>query len=586
MITAPAHPTRLEDLGKKLHGMGWSQRFTFEGLFLAAVILLVVFLTIIPLAVMVVGSLQSGLPGTWSPITFNNYARAFATPALYTAIGHSLLYSLGAGLLSFCLGTYLAWLVERTDLPWKSLVYGTVFSAMMIPGVLFTIAWILLLAPTAGLVNVWIMNVLRLRAAPFDPYGMAGMIFVSGIDDFYTPFLFMAAAFRSMDPSLEEASVVSGAGMLGTFFRVTLRLMLPAALAVSLLIFIRGLEDFEVPALLGIPAGIYVLSTEIYLSVRRPPTDFNLAATFSMFYLVVALVGLALYFKATRGAEKFAVITGKGFQPRIVRLGRWRIAALASVLVLMSVAVYLPLVILAWTSLLPWYAPPSWEMVHALTLKNFAWMLRDDLILTAVKNNFVVGLSAASLVTLCAALIAWIVVRTKTRGRHLLDGLAFSASAYPSMVLALALIWFYLTVPIPFYGTLWILIVAYITKRLPTSTRICSAMMSQIRAELEEASQICGAGFLSTFRRILVPLLLPGLFVSFVGTLTMTFKALSLPVLLGHSGTELVPVLLFDLFESGRYAELSALGCSTIIVISALTLAFRPFIRRYGIGPS
>jgi len=141
-------------------------------------------------------------------------------------------------------------------------------------------------------------------------------------------------------------------------------------------------------------------------------------------------------------------------------------------------------------------------------------------------------------------------------------------------------------VPIPFYGTLWILIVAYVTKRLPTSTRICSAVMSQIRAELEEASQICGAGFFSTFRRILVPLLLPGLFVSFVGTLTMTFKALSLPVLLGHSGTELVPVLLFDLFESGRYAELSALGCSTIMIISALTLAFRPFIRRYGIGPS
>ena len=559
-------------------------RINGDSVFLAGVTLLVVYLTVVPIAVMIFGSVQSGLPGTWTPFTLANYVRAFSHPALYTAILNSLIYSVGAGGISFALGTALAWFTERTDMPFKGLIYASVLTAMMIPGVLFTISWILLLSPKAGLVNVWIMNLTGMTEAPFNPYSQAGMIFVSGIDDFYTPFLFMAAAFRSMDPSLEEASVASGASMLTTFFRVTMRLMLPAALGVALLIFIRGIEDFEVPALLGIPAGIYVMATEIYVSVRRPPTDFNLAATFSMFYLLVAMAGLYLYFKSTRLTEKFAVITGKGFRPSIIRMGKWRWPALIGCFLLIGVTVYFPLVVLAWTSFLPWYQPPSWETVPLLTMRNFRWLVSDELIATAVKNNFLVGISAALIVTLFGAVLSWIVIRTRLPGRRILDSLAFSATAYPSMVLGLALIWFYLTVPIPIYGTLWILVVAYVTKRLPSSTRVCSAVMTQIRKELEEASEVCGASFLRTFASVVVPLLIPGLFVSFVSTLTMTFKALSLPVLLGHSGTELVPVLIFDMFESGRYPEVAALGCATIVVITAVTLLSRRISQRFGLS--
>jgi iron(III) transport system permease protein len=555
-----------------------------DRLFIASVILIVVYLTVVPLAVMVFGSFQKGLPGTWSPITLENYIRAFSQPSLYRAIVNAIIYSLGAGSVSLILGTVLAWLTERTDLPLKGVVYGSVLGAMMIPGVLFTISWILLLAPQAGLINVWLMNLFGFAEPPLNPYNIWGMILVSGIDDFYTPFLFMAAAFRSMDPALEEASASAGAGNLRTFLFITLRLMLPAALGVSLLIFIRGIEDFEIPALLGIPAGIYVLSTEILLTVRRPPTNFNLAATISMFYLLVALGGLYLYFKSTRMAESFAVITGKGFRPNVMRLGRWRIPAASCAVGLIALTVYLPLAVLAWTSLLPWYAPPSWDLVKMLTLKNYHWLINDALVLSAFFNNLLVGGAAAFLVTLCAAVIAWIVIRTRLPGRRLLDGLAFAATAYPSMVLGLALIWFYLTVPIPVYGTLWILILAYVTKRLPTSVRMCSAVMTQVRKELEEASEICGAGFLKTFRHVILPLLVPGLFVSFVSTVAITFKALSLPVLLGHAGSELVPFLIYDLFESGRYAEVAALGCVTITVVTVLTLAFRRLSQRFGLG--
>ena len=250
--------------------------FNWDTVFLSSITLIVLYLTVVPILVMIFGSLQSGLPGSWTPLTINNYIEAFSTPSLYQAIFNAIIYSLGAGAISFSLGTYLAWLTERTNITFKGLIYSSVLSALMIPGVLFTISWILLLSPRAGLINIYLRQLFGFTSGPFDPFGMLGMILVSGIDDFYTPFLFMAAAFRSMDPSMEEASITSGAGTMTTFYRVTFRLMLPASLAVGLLVFIRGLEDFEVPALLGIPAGVYVLSTEIFLAVRRPPGDLPL----------------------------------------------------------------------------------------------------------------------------------------------------------------------------------------------------------------------------------------------------------------------------------------------------------------------
>ena len=337
------------------------------------------------------------------------------------------------------------------------------------------------------------------------------------------------------------------------------------------------------PALLGIPVGTYVLSTEIYLTVRRPPSDFNMAATYSMFYLGVAMLGLYLYHRWTRASDRYAVISGKGYQPRVTPLGRWRPFATLSAMGLLAVAVYLPLVVLAWTSFLPWYGPPSAALAKAMTLENYLWLAEDDLVLSSLKNNLIVGFAAAAVVTLFAAVVAWIVIRTRLPGRRLLDGLAFSGTAYPSMVLGLALIWFYLTVPIPIYATLWILIIAYVTKRLPVSVRICSAVLVQVNRELEEASSVAGAGFLRTFTRVVLPLLVPGLFVSFATTLTISFKALSIPILLGHAGTELMPLLIFDLFESGEYPKVAALGVATIVVITFATAAARLASRRVGV---
>jgi iron(III) transport system permease protein len=529
------------------------------------------------------GSFQDGPPGVQSAFTANNYVKAFSNPNLYRSTLNSLVFALGGGSLAFAIGCFLAWITERTNSPLKGFIYASVFTEIMIPGILESISLVLLYSPKIGLVNITLMSLFGLETPPFNIYSMGGMIWGFGSGSFTTPFLLMAAAFRSMDPALEEAAMISGTGILRTLTQVTLRLILPAMLATWLLLFIRGVETFEEPAILGLPAGISVLATEVYLTTREVPTDYNLAATFAMVYLVIALGGLAIYFRATRFAEKYAVITGKGFRPFVIDLGPWRYFTSTLALTILAVVLFLPILVILYASFLPWYAPPSAKMFNIMSLDNYRWLLSYDVILRAFQNNLIVGIGSATLAVFFTSVIAWIVIRTNIPGRKLLDVLAFSPIAYPGIVFGLALMWLYLTIPIPVYGTLWILLIAYVSKYMPICMRACSSSIMQIHKELEDASQVSGASWWYTFSRVLVPLILPGLFVGWVYVLTLTFKVLSLPLLLGHAGTEVIPVLIFDLYEGGQYTRLNALGVVVVILVTTISLIARRLSRRFGL---
>ncbi len=558
-------------------------RINWNTAVLLGVTALVIYLTLIPLMMMVYGSFQDGPPGTASSFTLNNYVKAFRNPVLYKAVINSLFFALGAGSLAFGIGCLLAWFTERTNTPLKELIYLAVFIEVMIPGILESISWVLLLSPTIGLINVYAKAIFGLSEAPFNIYSMGGMIWSFGVSSYTVPFLLMAAAFHSMDPALEEAAFVSGSGRLQTVHRITLRLMLPSMLAAWLLLFIRGIETFEVPAILGLPAGIIVLATEVYLTAREVPTDYNLAATFAMVYVLVALVGLYVYFRATRYAERFAVISGKGFRPVVMDLGWWRYVAAGACFLLLVVIAFLPLLVIVYTSFLPWYAPPSPKMFRLMSLDNYRFLMGYEIVLKAFRNNLIVGLGSASITVFLTSVIAWIVVRSSIPGRKILDALAFSPIAFPGVVFGLSLMWLYLTLPVPVYGTLWILLIAYVSKYMPVSMRACNAALIQVNKELEEASKASGASWWDTFKRILVPLILPGMFVGWAYVLSLTFKVLSLPVLLGHAGTEVVPVLIFDLYEGGQYTVLNALGVGVIIVVTSISLVARMVSRRFGL---
>jgi len=556
---------------------------SWEAFGLALIVGIVLYLTLAPLLMILFGTFRDGPPGSDAAFTFENYRRAFGNANLLTSGANSLVFSLGAALVSFCIGTLLAWVTERTNTPFKSVIYALVLFPFVIPGILITISWVLLLSPKIGLINWFFTAVLGLTAPPFNIYSMGGMIWVFGVDHVTLPFFLMAAAFRSMDPSLEEVAHTSGMGFLSTIWHVNLKLMIPSILAIWLLLFVRGIETFEAPAVIGIPAGIKVFATEIFLALKDVSPDYNLAGTYAIFYLIITIVGILLYLKATAASEKYTTITGKGYRPRTQNLGGWRYVTFSVSFLILFVTVLMPVMTIVWTSFLPFYSRPSRYLVSLLTLQNYKEVVQLDMITRAFMNNVFVGGVSAIIAVLLATGISWIVIRTRLKGRKLLDMIAFTPIAIPGMVMGLALLWIYLILPIPVYGTLWILVIGYVTKYIPIALRASHSSMLQLHPELEEASEISGSSWWRTFFRIVVPLILPGLLVGWFYVFTLTFKVLSLPVLLSHVGTEVFPVVIVILYESGEFPALCALGVMLIGLLTAVAGGARIVAGRFGV---
>jgi iron(III) transport system permease protein len=559
------------------------QILTWRNFALFCLASVVLYLTLVPLVMILYGTFTDGPPGTHAAFTLRNYIRAYGSAELFESGLNSVLFSGGAAAISFVVGCYLAWVTERTNTPLKPLIYGLVLFPFLVPGVLTTISWVFLLSPNIGLINRLFTRGLGFAEAPFDVYTLWGMIWAFGIDHITLPFLLMAAAFRAMDPTLEEAALVSGMGRFRSFYQVNLKLMLPTILATGLLLFIRGLETFEAPAVIGIPARIRVFATDIFLALRDLPTDYNLAGTFATAYLGVTVIGLLIYLRATRVAERFATITGRGYRPRIMDLGRWRYLTMALAWSVLFVAVVLPIGMIVWTSFLPFYTLPSMKVLSMLTLNNYRWIFALDVFYRALANNLISGVAAATLAVLFAAGIAWIVIRTEIPGRKCLDIVAFTPIAFPGIVMGLALLWVYLTLPIPIYGTLWILIIGYVTKYIPLSLRVIHAALLQVHRELEEAAEISSPSWIRNFVFILLPLIIPSLLVGWLYVLTLTLKVLSLPILLSHVGTEVLPVVIYSLFESGEYPQLCAMGVILIIGIAVIAGVSRVLSLRFGV---
>ena len=537
------------------------------------VALLLAYLTVVPLAMLVYGSFKSSPPGVPGGFTLNHYATLFERPEMIRSVSNSLIFGVGSSLLAFIGGVYLAWVTERTNMPLKKAIYGAILVPLIVPGLLTTIGWIMLFSRRSGLVNLIGREIFGLEQ-PLELYNMAGMIWVLGSDQIPLAFLLLSASFRSMDPSLEEAAVISGTGIVRTTFRITLRILLPAILAVWMISFVRAIENFEVPALIGIPSGILVFATEVYLATQKT-ANFGLASTFAVVYLAITAIGIVFYLKATKISERFTTITGKGYRPVAFNLGRWRYPLALITLLFAFVLFILPVLIVVWSSFLPFYMAPSKEALASLTLGNYKRLLSLPVIDRAFWNSLVLGVSSATIVMFLTAIIAWIVVRSRSPLKGTLDFLAFSPIAVPGLVLGIAILWLYLTLPIPIYGTLWILLIAYVIKYLPYGMRACSTSMHQIQKELEEASEISGASWLYTFTRVLVPLLLPGFVAGWIYVITHSFRELSTSIMLYRSGTEVLSVVILELWDSGQYPELSALGMSLVVVLLAISLVAR-----------
>jgi iron(III) transport system permease protein len=560
----------------------WSRWINGQTIGVGLLTLLLIWLIMVPIAVVMWGAFRDGQPGEPGVYTLAKFVRAYQGTLVQT-VGNTLIFALGSALVCLSLGTFLAWVTERTDAPLRPIIYAISLFPLIAPGILMASAWVLVLHPKIGIVNAAARSLFGLEGTLFNGYSMAGMIWAQAIDQVSLPFLLMAAAFRSMDPSLEEASAVAGARLSTTMRTVTLPLLLPAVLAVFLLVFVRAIESFDVPAVLGVPAGIPVFATQVFLAVWDVPQDYNVAAAFGVGYLIISLLLLYLYHRATHRSERYVTVTGKAFRPRRMQLGVWRWPLSIFSLLLLTVAVGLPVFIFVWTSFLKFYQIPSLSQLSLFSLENYREILELPNTLQSIYNTLLVGIVSSLIIVMLAAMISWIVIRTRIAGRKFLDFLSFSPIAVPGTVMGLALLWLYLVVPVPIYATLWILIVAFVGKYITVAVRSTHASLHQISIELEEVSTVSGASWARTFRSVVLPLMAPGLVVAFIYSLSLTFKVLSMPILLGGVDTKLMSVMIYNLYEDGQYPMLSAMGVILLVLVLSLALAGTYIGRRFGV---
>jgi iron(III) transport system permease protein len=544
---------------------------------------LLVYLAVLPLLMLFVGSFQAEVAPREFVYTLKNYHAAYASEYTYSTFLNSLIFASGSAGLGFILGTMLAWFTERTNTPLRRIFVPLAVVPLILPGVLESIAWIFLLSPKFGYLNVWLMNLFGLQSPPFNVFSLPGMIWVHSVGQVPLAFLLMVAAFKSMDPSLEESAMMSGANTWQTFRRVTLRLLMPTAGSVILILFVRTLESFEAPALIGIPARIYVYTSEIYLAFNEYPPDYGRGGALAVGLLLLSAVGVWLYTRATKEGKKFQTVTGKAFRPRQFDLGAWRWAGFGFLSCYFLFVVLLPFLVLFWASFLPFFATPGWDAVSKLSLDNYRYLGGFRPFWDALQNSIILSTLTATVAMVLTSLVAWIVYKSRVPGSWILDFLAFVPITIPGIVMGMALILLYVAFPIPIYGTIWVLLIAYVTRFIPYGMRAASGSILQIHSELEEAAAASGASWWESFKRVTLPLLRPGLAAGWIYICIVSFREFSTSVLLATGESRVLSILLFTMFEQGQVTVVAAIGVLMIVTLLSIVAVFYKLTGKIGL---
>ncbi|KWX20150.1 ABC transporter permease [Mycolicibacterium wolinskyi] len=538
---------------------------------LLAVVIVIGYLTLTPLLYLAYGTFFDK-----GGFTFGGFARAYTNPELPSLISNSLIFTVGATLLSFVTGTFLAYVTVRTNVPFRPLLVATAMVPLIIPGLLYTIAWIMLSSERVGILNQ-LSNALIGRPF-FDIFSMAGMIWVEGTHSAPLVFLFMVAAFRSMDPALEESALVCGASKLTMIRRVTLPLTRPAIAGALLVTGVNALTSFEVPVLLGLPDRINVFVSEIFDTLRQYPYDYGAAGALSIGLVVISVVGVWAVSKLGGQGKEYATVTGKGFRPRPLDLGRARGPVGALVVLYFAVTTVLPVLVMLYNSLVPYYQGFSFASFGDFTFSNYTALFDNRIFTRSVVNSVILSAGAATVVMVLTALAAWLVIRTRTPGRQIVDQLTFLPLIVPGLVMGVAISFVYLRnpLPVPVYGTLLILMIAYVTRFLPYGMRYATSSLTQISAELEESAAVSGASWFQAVRRVVLPLMMPGIVAGWIYIVIVSIRELSSSILLYSPGNEVLAIVTFQFYEKGEMSAVAALGVLMVATLVAfVTIAYK-----------
>lgn len=480
------------------------------------------------------------------------------------------------------LAATLAYLVERTDIPGKLWIYAGVPMALAIPGLLQAMAWVILLSPRSGFLNRYLIDTFGLSEAPINIYSLGGMIFVEGLRLVPTAFLMLVPLLRSMDPSLEDAASTAGAPPLSVARKVTLALMTPGVIAVVIYQAIVALEVFEVPGILGMPVNIHVFSTRIYqlLAGAEFLPTYGRANALAMMYLAVAVVATYFYGRVIRSSERFTVVTGKGYRPRLSRLGRWRAPASALVIVYLFLSIVAPFLILLYTSLVRVLQQPSVAAFQSMSLKWFYWVLDYSRFESTLINTLIMVFTTATLVAALSFAVSYVVVRSHFSGRRLLDQFAFLPHAIPGVVLGLAFLWALLEFDqitgTRVFGSIWSLVIALTVSFLAYGTRTMNAAILQIHKDLEEAALVSKAVPWRVMWRVFVPLVMPSLVGIWIYIVLLAVRLAGVPLILYEGRrNEVLAVLIWYLWDDGEIEAVAAMGVMLMVSLFVLVLVVR-----------
>jgi iron(III) transport system permease protein len=548
-----------------------------SGIGLLALLIVVSALVVLPpFFYLIKSSFTVPLPGFRTAVGLENYQRVVELSGVQLW-GATVGFALGSSVLAIALGFPVAWLLARTNVPLRQTVFVAAFLSLAAPLIVKGIGWILLLGPNNGLFNVWLRALFGIEGTPIELFSLGGMIFVEGLLWAPVALLLALPPLSAMDPALEEAALMCGASRWQTLMRVTLPLARPAILAVLLLSFIRALEAFEVPLLIGIPGGVMTVTTALYQSMHSGFLPrYGEASAYAVLLVIAVSLPLYLYYRATRETQKFATITGKGFRPSRIDLGRWRyLAALWVMVVPLSLGA--PLVLMLWASFLPIYTAPALGDFGRMSLANYVSVATREDTLSGLWNSFLVGSGSAAAVAIAALIMSWVVVRRRESIRWLLDVIASLPLVFPGIVLGIAVLVQFLNLRfIPIYGTVWIVIFALTVKFLPYGMRFCYSNLLSIDRQLEESARVCGAGTLRVLRAIVLPLTMPAIMATAIYVFMHAIRDLSTAVLLSGANNSIVSVVILDLWNNGEVPQLAALS---IVLVAAMALLAVVFMR-------
>lgn len=542
-----------------------------------------VLLILVPLLATGWISFMVGVPGM-GQYTLSNYVQVVRDDFGHRVLLNTLFFAVGSSAISLSLAAPMAWGVARTDLPFRNTIGLLIGMILVIPGFMQGMGWALMLSPNIGMVNRFLMDIMGFEEAPFNIYSLGGMTFAQGLNLVPPAFFMLLPVLMGMDASFEEAAYLSGAGKVRTFFRINVPLAGPALIAAGIYVFVLAFALFEIPAVLGFPDRIFVFSTMLYFLVHLQEgglPEYGLGAAYGSVVIIVSLLMSAYYTSFFKQGRKYATITGKGRRVKTLKLGKWRPLALALVLLYFLLALGLPLLVLIYFSLLDFFQLPSFEALSTFTLRNYSNVfVRQGL--TPFINTGVLVTVVPIAVVLIAIPISWIVVRSRLRGRFIMDNIAFLPIAVPRIVLAVAMLYLALIARniLPIYGTIALIAVAHIIVFMSFATRTLNAAIIQLHTDLEDAARVSGASIVTVLRKVTAPLLKPAIFATWFWVMLLSFREVTVAVMLSSADSIVLPAQIWILWNTAFHHEAAAAAVILAIIALVLMLLLRRLIQR------